>query len=253
MPTGRFARLLRRSRNAARRLLRGLPLHAENVSPEVPNDLFQAHLSVYEFFARHVAGGRVLDLGSGTGYGSAHLRRSGAAEVVGIDRDPRSVRYARERYRMRGLTFLACPVEALPPELGRFDAVVSSNVFEHLEDPARGLESVRRHLDPAGLFVLVVPPIADEASLEANRRNPFHVSNLFVWEWAALLERFFGQVRAFRHLPPLGREPDFTDPFPSTLEPAAFEFLEVPVTELGAAFTLGAVFVCSELRRVVAG
>src|SRR3954449_2876769 len=98
-------RVVQRGRNAARRIRRGLALHAENVSPEVPNDLFQAHLSIYWFFARFVAGRRVLDLGSGTGYGAAHLRRAGAAEVVGVDQDRRAVAYASSRYTMPGLRF----------------------------------------------------------------------------------------------------------------------------------------------------
>lgn len=35
--------------NAVKKLRAGLPLHGESVSPEVPNDLFQAHLAVYCF------------------------------------------------------------------------------------------------------------------------------------------------------------------------------------------------------------
>jgi SAM-dependent methyltransferase len=240
-----MTRVLQRSRNAARRVRCGLPLHAENVSPEVPNDLFQAHLSVYWFFARFVQGRRVLDLGSGTGYGTAHLRRAGAAEVVGVDRDRRAVSYARSHYSTPGLQFLVADAQELPPDLGVFNAIVSSNVFEHLHDPGCALAQVRRHLQPGGPFLLVVPPIVDEASLAANRENEFHVSNLFVWQWADLLRQSFAQIRAFRHLPPIERLPDFSDPFPSSLGPADFQFLEVPVEELGARSTLGAVFVCS--------
>ncbi|HEV2856446.1 MAG TPA: class I SAM-dependent methyltransferase [Thermoanaerobaculia bacterium] len=244
---GVIRKQVQRGRNAVRRLRSGLPLYAaENVSPEVPNDLFQAHLSIYHFFARFVAGRRVLDIGCGTGYGTAYLLRSGARAVVGVDQDRRSIAYARSHYAEPGLEFLVGDAEVLPPELGTFGTVVSSNVFEHLHDPARALERVRRHLLPEGQFLLVVPPILDEASLAANRANPFHRSNLFVWEWTALLSRCFGQVRAFRHLPPPGSAPSFTDPFPSSLTPADFEFLEVPAAELGSAFTLGAVFLCSE-------
>lgn len=238
-------KVVQRGLNAARRVRCGLPLHAENVSPEVPNDLFQAHLSIYWFFARFVAGRRVLDLGSGTGYGAAHLRRAGAAEVVGVDQGRKAVAYASSRYAMPGLRFLVADAQELPPDLGLFDAIVSSNAFEHLDDPARALRQVRRLLQPDGPFILVVPPIVDEASLAANRRNVFHRSNLFVWQWAALLSQFFGQVRAFRHLPPPDRLPDFSDPFPSALAPADFEFVELPVADLGAVSTLGAIFVCS--------
>lgn len=246
MPTTSIKRAAQRARNAARRVRCGLPLHAENVSPEVPNDLFQAHLSIYWFFAGFVQGRRVLDIGSGTGYGAAHLRQAGAAEVVGVDRDRRSVAYASTHYSLPGLRFRIADAQELPADLGLFGAIVSSNVFEHLADPARALTQVRRHLQPGGLFVLVVPPIVDEASLNANRRIVFHKSNLFVWQWADLLKEFFGRVRAFRHLPPADPLPDFSDPFPSALSPADFEFCELPMSELGRLLTLGAVFVCSD-------
>src|SRR3954454_23645008 len=122
---------IQRGRNALRRWRKGLPLYAaENVSQEISNDLFQAHLSVYWFFARFTQGLRVLDIGCGTGYGSAHLLQQGASEVLGIDQDRRSIEYARAHYPFPGLQFVLTDAETLPPEFADFDLVVSSNVFE---------------------------------------------------------------------------------------------------------------------------
>jgi SAM-dependent methyltransferase len=239
---GWLPRQWRRGLNAARRLSRGLPLHAECVSPEVPNDLFVAHLSIYEFASGFVRGRDTLDLGCGTGYGSARLVSAGAASVTGLDRDPRSIAYARSRYGA-AVRFLEGDAQSLPEGLGPFGAIVSSNVFEHLPSPSAAFDEVRSHLAPGGVFVLVVPPIVDPASLAANRAIPFHVSNLFVQEWADLLKGRFQEVRAFRHLPPDGTKPDFTDPFPSRLKAEEFRFVEVPVAALGSELTLGAVFV----------
>ena len=237
------ARQWRRGLNAARRLRRGLPLHAECVSPEVPNDLFVAHLSSYEFASGFVRGRHTLDLGCGTGYGSARLVSAGAASVIGLDRDRRSISYALSRYGA-AVRFLEGDAQSLPAGLGPFGAIVSSNVFEHLPSPSKALDEVRSRLAPGGAFVLVVPPIVDQASLDANRAIPFHVSNLFVQEWADLLRERFQEVRAFRQLPPNGTDPDFTDPFPSRLKAEDFQFVEVPVAALGSELTLGAVFVC---------
>jgi len=74
--------------NAWRRLRHGLPARAGPVSPEVANDLFLAHLAVYDFAARLAPGRRVLDLGCGTGYGSAHLLAAGAAARAGTTAAP---------------------------------------------------------------------------------------------------------------------------------------------------------------------
>lgn len=223
-----FARRVQRVRNALRRVRRGLRLRAAGVSPENPTDLFMAHVSVYWFASRFVRGRRVLDLGCGTGYGAADLLHAGASEVVGVDLDAKAVRYARRQYQSPGLAFHAGDARRLSevrPGLGRFDVIVGSNVFASLEELTAALDEVRAHLVPNGRLLLVVP-------LEADR----------IEEWARELGERFGWLRAFEHVSKPGIEPDFTDPFPSSLSPSDFEFFEVPARRLGERFTLGAIF-----------
>src|SRR3954451_17036571 len=95
----RVRRELRRGYNAALKLRAGLPLRPESISPETPNDQFQALLSIYVFFSTYTQDGRVLDLGCGCGHGSHLLLQRGASEVVGVDVDRRAVAYANRRYR----------------------------------------------------------------------------------------------------------------------------------------------------------
>lgn len=237
-------RSLRRYQNALRRVLAGLRLRAENVSPDCPNDLFRAHESIYAFASTFLDSGRALDLGCGTGYGSARLLAAGAEEVVGVDLDPRNIRYARRRFGTGGLPFQVENAEDLPDSLGRFDLIVASNVLEHLVDVERGFSGILRCLGCEGTLVAVVPPILDAAGLKENERNPFHRTNLFVGEWRSRFTEHFRLIRAFRHLPPPGHTLDFTDPCPSAVAAEDFRFLEVEVEDLGQEPTLGAVFVC---------
>lgn len=242
-----MGRHLRRFRNAARRLSAGLRLRAENVSPDSPNDLFRAHESIYVFASRFLTRGRVLDLGCGTGYGAARMRSAGGdrvEEVVGVDLDPRNVRFARRRFGAPGLQFVVGDAEALPESLGPFDLIVASNVLEHLCDVDGALDGLVGRLVVDGAFVAVVPPIVDAASLAENQKNPYHRTNLFVGDWRSKLLARFPELRTFRHLPPPGHEPDFTDPFPSKMAAEDFHFEEVAAEDLGRAPTLGAVFVC---------
>jgi SAM-dependent methyltransferase len=234
----------RRALNAAKVVFAGLPLHAESVSPEVPNDLFQAHLSVYKFFAEFSIGRRVLDLGCGTGYGVDYLAAAGAREIVGVDRDSRAIRYATKRFSSSGALFLVADIAHLQPSLGIFDSILASNVFEHLDDPEQGLRTVIDHLTPQGYFVMVVPPIVDDASLQENLRNRFHRSNLFVREWLALLQASFEQVDTYRHLLAVEGRLDFSGPFPSRFSAGDFFFPEIPPERAGTLPSLGAVFVC---------
>src|ERR1700754_1445255 len=83
-----------------------LPLTGERTLPDVPaeNYWFRRHLAVYEWIASRVAGGRVLDLACGEGYGSDVLAGSAAA-VVGLDANPEAYEHARQRYRRSNLSF----------------------------------------------------------------------------------------------------------------------------------------------------
>ena len=237
-------RAIKRLENGIRKVLAGLTPFGENVSPEVQNDLFQAHRSIYHFFGRFARDRRVLDLGCGAGYGSGDLLEYGAAAVVGIDLDQRNVRYARRRFATSGVTFLQGDAEALPQGLGRFGLVVSSNVFEHLNHPEAALDRVHGLLEHGGLFILAVPPILDRASMDANERIPYHRTNKFVSDWSNLLRARFDEVRSFTHLPPAGASLDFESPFASSLEPTTFRFDESEIGQPGYEQTMTAVLVC---------
>lgn len=84
-----------------------------------------------------IDGTRVLDFGCGCGSSSlVFARLFPAAQIVGVELDPRHVDLARTRARHRGLvnlTFFESPgSERLPNGIGEFDNVVLSAVFEHM-------------------------------------------------------------------------------------------------------------------------
>ena len=98
---------------------------------------------------------RVLDLGCGTGGHAAPLAERGY-QVVGIDRSEDML--ARARARGSPATFLAADILGL--QLGvaeRFDAVVMMFAVLGYQlsnaDVLGALATVRRHLEPGGLFV----------------------------------------------------------------------------------------------------
>ena len=73
-----------------------LSLTGERTLPDVPpeNYWYRRHLVVYEWIAQRVAGGRVLDMACGEGYGAAVLART-AASVVGLDANLEAHEHAR--------------------------------------------------------------------------------------------------------------------------------------------------------------
>lgn len=232
-------RAIYKALNAFRRWRAGLPVRG-GVSPEVPNDLYQAHLALYTFASRFATGKRVLDLRCGTGYGSARLLSAGASEVVGVDPDGRSLAYAQKWFAAPNLRFVQAPIEAPPGELGRFGLILALDVLPHLPSPAPLVEWAAKHIEPDGIFLASVPPIVDERTLEQHRASGLHRMSLYLWNWESLFRRHFREVKIYGTIPPEGAALDLSDPSPSRLRAENFRFEEVSPAKPASAGTLSA-------------
>lgn len=91
----------------------------------------------HEFFVERVAQGeRVLDVGCGQGALAFAVAERSGAKVTGIDLSEANILKAKDAYRHPNLDFLCADALACLPG-GGFDAVILSNVLEHLaERPA---------------------------------------------------------------------------------------------------------------------
>jgi SAM-dependent methyltransferase len=101
-----------------------------------------------------IPGGRLLDLGSGSGAFLVQMAALGW-RAQGIDPDPAAVASAREA----GLDVTQGTLDDLDldEQEGAFDAVTLSHVIEHLHDPAEDLRRVHRLLRPGGLIWIATP------------------------------------------------------------------------------------------------
>jgi SAM-dependent methyltransferase len=147
------------------------------------------HLHRYHFAAGFVAGKRVLDLGSGEGYGAAIL--AGHAEsVVGVEVDPATVAHSRATYRTENLQFVEASMLDLQTfEDGSFDVVVCFEAIEHVEGQEKVVSDVRRLLASDGLFIVSTPD-RDAYNATLAEPNPFHVRELDRAELASLCAPF---------------------------------------------------------------
>lgn len=103
---------------------------------------------------------RVLDVGAGGGLFSASLA-AGGFEVVGIDASAPSLRVAR-KHTVRAddrhaPSYVAGNAMMLPLADASFDAVVCSEVLEHVASPGILIGEVARVLRPGGLFCFDTP------------------------------------------------------------------------------------------------
>lgn len=179
---------------------------------------FEMHLARYRRAARSIGRrGRVLDAGSGAGFGAAFLAGLGH-DVVGIDADEAAVAQARADYP--GPELLVGDATALPFPAAAFDAVVCFEVVEHVADPAALVGELARVLRPGGLLAVSTPNARMErlhARAAGLPDNPYHLSSLTPGGLRRLLRselrdvRLYGQVEehgpihaALQALDPLG-------------------------------------------------
>lgn len=244
---GRTTTFLHRLRGGAARAMAGLGLRGECVWPGARTDLFVAHESIYAFGERFARAARVLDAGCGTGYGSARLARFGARQVTGVDRDPRSIRFATRHYRGPRLDFRVADLDTLALDPGSVDFVVSSNVLEQLQRPARVVRELFGALVRGGRALVAVSAIVDELTRARSQAIPYHASNLEVGEWVELFQRAGFLVHTFRHDFAHGIDAlDFASPVPSRATVADFEFPIASLDEIRRGPTLGMVALLSK-------
>lgn len=148
----------------------------ERVVPgEVNDDLWAEHIARYAFAARLADGARVLDIGCGTGYGTAELAQH-AKSAVGIDVSDDAIAYARAHYPLANLTFQTASATNLPFPPASFDLITAFEVIEHLENWHDLLIEARRLLHPSGIFLVSTPNKLYYAESRAKEGpNPFHV------------------------------------------------------------------------------
>lgn len=170
-----------------------LEFTGERFTPECPREIRYEHWHRYAFARELVAGRRVLDAACGEGYGSA-LLAGAAASVVGVDVSGEAVEHARRRYRADRLEYRQADCLALPFEDGAFDAIVSFETLEHLEDHDGLMAEFRRVLAPDG-FLLLSSPDRAVYSDRLGHHNEFHVRELYRDQLEALLRQWFPAFR----------------------------------------------------------
>ncbi len=153
---------------------------------------------------------RVLDAGTAHGWLAEKLAVRGF-DVDGLDLGMDSIRRAAKRLDSRGIPvrFVRGDVYRLPYREKAFDAVIASEIIEHLDRPGEALAEFARVIRPGGYLILSLPwreRIEYTLCIHCNQKTPVNahlfsfdekiVSGL-VREAGFVPERIFG----FMHRP----------------------------------------------------
>jgi O-antigen biosynthesis protein len=184
----------------------------ERCVPWTPDvQVIYEHVHRYLWAAPMVRGRRVLDLGSGEGFGAALLSES-AAHVVGVDIDEQTIDHSRLNYAGPNLEFeLGSALDLTAFEDASFGAVVAFEIVEHVVDHDRVLLEVARILSDDGILVMSTPDrrMYSDARTDAN---PFHKRELTFDEFKDLLGEHFAHVALWGQRTITGSHLDPLDP-----------------------------------------
>jgi len=99
-------------------------------------------LNTLSFLTHKTGAKKVLDAGCGEGFVIERLNKDWAAEFMGLDIEEDALKIAKEKNPQ--VSFQQASVYQLPFRDKSFDLVILSEVLEHLEDPAKALEEIKR-------------------------------------------------------------------------------------------------------------
>jgi ubiquinone/menaquinone biosynthesis C-methylase UbiE len=168
----------------------------ERVVPgEVNDDLWAEHFCRYAFASQFTNGRQVLDIGSGSGYGTAELART-ASKTFGLELGHDATRYATTTFPLANLVYTTGSATQLPFPDNSFDVVTAFEIIEHLADWQNLLSEARRVLKSTGLFLVSTPNrLYYTESRGADGPNPYHVHEFQYAEFQSALQTYFSHTR----------------------------------------------------------
>lgn len=161
----------------------------ERFLPHVEGDIQLEHMHRYLAVQYLVRGKRVLDIACGEGYGSDILGDF-AANVIGVDIDEVSVHHAQQRYSRANVSFTNGDATSIPLPDASVDVVVSFETIEHVYAHNCVMSEFKRVLAPGGILIISSPDRSEYSDVPGYK-NPYHVRELYLSEFQALLSEYF--------------------------------------------------------------
>ncbi|NRA11864.1 MAG: class I SAM-dependent methyltransferase [Crocinitomicaceae bacterium] len=161
---------------------------AERVSGSDVSDnyVFQRSLLAYIEAAKLISG-RVLEIGTGSGYG-IEIISPVADEFVTIDKfETSALEKIKGHDNVKFIQMNIPPLSGL--EDNSFDFVISFQVIEHIKKDHEYAKEIQRVLKPGGKFIVTTPNKSMSIS-----RNPWHIREYEIDELTSMLGNYYSSV-----------------------------------------------------------
>lgn len=164
--------------------------------------LYLKHLKAYDFALKCAKGKSILDVGCGSGYGTALLSKF-SSYAIGIDTSKEAIQYCKKRYKRKNLEFRHVKSSwmrtGLPFKERSFDVCVSFQVIEHIHPKhiEQYLSAIKKILKKEGLFVVSTPNSKLRLLPFQKPWNRFHMKEYDYKELGNLLRGKFSKVEMY--------------------------------------------------------
>jgi len=162
---------------------------------------YAVHIKRYEFakdnINSHQIKGKVLDVGCGTGYGTAYLSDYFHGEVIGIDINNSAIDFAKKYFESSRVNFKTMDAQNLKFVPKSFNAIIALEVIEHVDDPEKMLKDIKKILTKKGLLIISTPNKKISSPGLKKLKNPYHKKEFTQEEFEKILERYFSEVTIF--------------------------------------------------------
>lgn len=161
------------------------------IDGKTPDRIWHDHIERYRFAIEYINGKDVLDIACGTGYGVNLFVSNGATKAVGIDIDPESIGYAREKYKNKNADYSVGDIKKININDSCFDVITCFETIEHVDNHAQALKELKRVLKPNGILIISSPNrklTSPGRALDEKPNNQYHVKEFSQGEFCSILQ-----------------------------------------------------------------
>lgn len=135
-----------------------------------------------------LSGGRILDVGTGSGQLVKQLVDAfmNFTEIIGIDSSERAIEAASKNFTDDRIKFIKMDASSMSFDDNSFDTVCISNTLHHLteEEMYKTLKEMKRVLKPGGFFIL--------CEMYKDNQTPKQLGHVYIHHFGAELDRIKG-------------------------------------------------------------
>jgi len=163
-------------------------------------DVFEGdNLFLYNFALEYIKKKKVLDVGTGYGFGANYILQNGAKQVLGIDIDKGAITFAKKTFKKKHLDFQIMDATEMILPKKFYDVILVFDVIEHLPSDKHlvFLRKIKEFLVNRGILLISTPNKLISSPNQKTSGNPHHLKEYTPGELKKVIKKFFPETKIF--------------------------------------------------------